>query len=135
MTEEPSDDAGRPPDDAGRADAVVRHGDGERPRAGEEDLFAALDRTRADLAAAPVPPLPTDFAARMAAGLAAERARATAGTGPAPSPPPRAVAPCRPPSRRPATRADGHGDAGRRARRRALAYGFVALAAVAVVTG
>jgi hypothetical protein len=136
MTEEPSDDAGRPGDDAGRTDAVVRHGDGERPRAGEEDLFAALDRTRADLAEAPVPPLPPDFAARMAAGLAAERARATAGTGPVPSVPPRAGASSRPPSRRPGTRADGHGDAGRRAgRRRALAYGLVALAAVAVVTG
>jgi hypothetical protein len=135
MTEEPSDDTGRA-HDAGRAEAAARHGDGERPRAGEEDLFAALDRTRADLAAAPVPPLPTDFAARMAAELAAERARGTAGTGPAPSVSPRTGAPSRPPSRPPGTRADGHGGADRRARRRrALAYGLVALAAVAVVTG
>ena len=85
MTEEPSDDTERPDDDAGRADAVARHGDGGRPRAGEEELFAALDRTRADLAAAPLPPLPADFAARMAAALDAERARGAATAGPPPS--------------------------------------------------
>lgn len=68
----------------GRDDAVRRHGDGEAPRAGEEGLFAALDRTRSDLAAAPAPALPEGFAARMQAALAAERATgAPAGPDPA----------------------------------------------------
>src|ERR1700712_1710543 len=144
MTEEPRDDAGCAADGAGRADAVARHGDGERPRAGEEELFAALDRTRADLAAAPVRPLPPGFADRMRAELTAERAcgASAAGTGgggggragprraaAAPrrgrGPPP--VAPPRPPSRRPGARADGPGGAGPgRRRRRVLAYGLVA---------
>ena len=147
MTEEPSDDAGRPDGRADRADAVARHGDGGRPRAGEEELFAALDRTRADLAAAPLPPLPAGFAARMAAELDAERARGAAGASPSPTPPPdcpasppspasRSGAPSRPPSRRAGSRADRPGGSRRPARRRrALAYGLVALAVVAVVTG
>jgi hypothetical protein len=130
MTDEPRDDAGRPADAAGRADAAHRHGDGEGPRPGEEELFAALDRTRADLAAAPAPPPPADFAARMAAELAAEQARTAQAS------PPRPGAPSRPPSRRPGARAEERGDARPpRRRRRALAYGLVALVAVAVVTG
>jgi hypothetical protein len=154
MTEEPRDDAGRAADGARRADAVVRHGDGERPRAGEEELFAALDRTRADLAAAPVPPLPPGFADRMRAELAAERARGAGAPGTtgaaaardaagpadpaagATHPGPRPGAPSRPPSRRTGAPADGPGGAGPgRRRRRVLAYGLVALAVVAVVTG
>src|ERR1700712_155509 len=110
MTEEPRDDAGCAADGAGRADAVARHGDGERPRAGEEELFVALDRTRADLAAAPVPPLPTGFADRVPAALAAERATGVPGAGPdgasppasdpPASHPPSPHAPSRAPSRR-----------------------------------
>jgi hypothetical protein len=137
MTEEPRDDAGRPAADDARADAVRRHGGGERPRAGEEDLFAALERTRADLAAAPVPPLPTGFGDRMAAALAAERARGTAGTAPDATPPPpapRTGSPSRPPSR-PGARADDRGGGRPARRRRALAYGLVTLAAVAAVVG
>ena len=145
MTEDPRDDAGRQAEDAGRADAVHRHGDGERPRAGEEELFVALDRTRADLAAAPVPPLPTGFADRMAAALAAERATGVPGAGPdgasppasdpPASHPPSPHAPSRAPSRRPGTRADRRGPGPARRHRRALTSGLVALAAVAAVAG
>jgi hypothetical protein len=136
MTEEPRDDAGRPAEDAARAGAVHRHGDGERPRAGEEELFAALERTRADLAAAPVPPLPTGFADRMAAALAAERASGAPGPdAPQPPAPQRPVSPSHPPSRRPGTRADRRGPGPARHRRRVLAHGLVALAAVAAVAG
>jgi hypothetical protein len=137
MTEEPRDDAGRAAADDDRADAARRHGEGERPRTDEEELFAALERTRADLAAAPVPPLPTGFADRMAAALAAERARTTAGTAPDAAPPPpssRTGAHSRPPSR-PATRADDRCGGRPARRRRALAYGLVTLAAVAAVVG
>lgn len=137
------------------ADAARRHGDGERPRAGEEELFAALDRTRADLAATTVPPLPEGFAARLRDGLAAERARAAEGVpggdadgGAPPSPsgpgpaghPSSGSGPARG-SARPITpvgasgpaRPGGRDRAGRR--RRALAAGLLALAAVAAVTG
>jgi hypothetical protein len=139
MTEEPRDGAGRPAADDARADAVRRHGDGERPRAGEEELFAALERARADLAAAPVPPLPTGFGDRMTAALAAERARRTAGSAPdstpaVSSPAPRTGAPSRPPSR-PEARADDRGGVRPARRRRALACGLVTLAAVAAVVG
>jgi hypothetical protein len=87
----------------GRDDAVVRHGDGRAPRPGEEALFEALDRTRADLAAAPVPPLPTGFAAQLQARIAAERAAAGTGTPPRDpsSDPPTSQPSSRPPSSQP----------------------------------
>ncbi|WP_018330372.1 hypothetical protein [Actinomycetospora chiangmaiensis] len=67
------------------ADAAARHGDGGSPRPGEEDLFAALDRTRADLAAAPRPAAPPDLTASLLAAVAAERAAGPATSTPAPS--------------------------------------------------
>jgi hypothetical protein len=134
---------------AGEA-ATLRHGDGEGPRPGEEALFAALDRTRADLAAAPAPEMPEGLAAVLQGRLDAERAAGSpaeaspdpvAGTvdtvdtvdtaEPAAGPRGRSSRPGRPPGRPeaiPARRA-------RRARRRGLAYGLLALAGAAVVAG
>ncbi|HEY2191881.1 MAG TPA: hypothetical protein VGH76_06205 [Actinomycetospora sp.] len=135
----PGDGRRAPAVDPGADDAVVRHGDGHAPRPGEEALFAALDRTRAELAAAPAPPLPAGFAARMQERLAAEGAAGAddAGSGaPPPSgsgrggrnrPPGRSSS--RPPGR-PAGRGGPH-----RTRRRLLAAGLGALALVAAVTG
>ncbi|NMO90276.1 hypothetical protein [Actinomycetospora sp. TBRC 11914] len=147
-------------DDAERAaeqaeDAVLRHAEGQPPRAGEEQLFAALDRTRADLAAAPVPPVPPGFAARLQERLAAERAAApsggdpddadhvddgrASGRPPAPSRPPSQL-PSSPPSRsssRPPSSPPSPGPAGRGPRgplrRRTLAAALGALAVVAAV--
>lgn len=128
---------GDPTGDGATADAARRHGDGEAPRAGEEELFAALERTRADLAATPAPPVPEGFAARLQAALAAER---TAGGAPVPDrapPGPRADAPVSPGLRpgpvrtRPPGRRDRPGPGSRR--RRALVGGLVALGVVAAV--
>ncbi|GLZ54940.1 hypothetical protein [Actinomycetospora sp. NBRC 106378] len=55
-------------------DAAERHGAGASPRPGEEELFAALDRTRADLAAAPRPTAPEGLTASLLAAVADERA-------------------------------------------------------------
>ncbi|MCD2186450.1 hypothetical protein [Actinomycetospora soli] len=54
-------------------DAALRHGEGDGPRPGEEELFAALDRTRADLAAAPRPVAPEGLTGSLLAAVAAER--------------------------------------------------------------
>ncbi|MDL5154864.1 hypothetical protein [Actinomycetospora termitidis] len=108
---------GGAPGDAGPVDAATRHGDGEAPGPGEEELFAALDRTRADLAAAPRPAAPAGFADALAAAVAAERAAGTTdggAAGPGPTRSPRV---------------------GRPRRRRFLAAGLLAAAAAAVVVG
>lgn len=89
-------------------DAPERHGAGESPRSGEEGLFAALDRTRADLAAAPRPAPPEGLTAGLLAAVAAERER-----GPVPAPPSRRRVP--------------------RPRRRRLAVATAGLAAAAAV--
>jgi hypothetical protein len=126
---------GDPTSDGTAADAARRHGDGEAPRGGEEELFAALERTRADLASTPAPPVPEGFASRMQAALAAERA---AGGTPVPDrTPPRADAPVSPGRRpgrvrtRPPGRRDRPGPGSRG--RRALVGGLVALGVVAAV--
>ncbi|MCD2193117.1 hypothetical protein LQ327_06905 [Actinomycetospora endophytica] len=120
-------------EDPATDDAARRHGDGEAPRPGEEDLFAALERTRAELGAAPAPRPPEDFASRMQAALAAERSAggppATAAGGPG-HPKPRALRAGRTRSRPPGR----PGPPSRR--RRVVAGGVVALAvAAAVVAG
>jgi hypothetical protein len=61
-------------DPGGAPDAAERHGAGASPRPGEEELFAALDRTRADLAAAPRPTAPEGLTASLLAAVADERA-------------------------------------------------------------
>lgn len=142
MTERPA--AGEHPDD----EAVHRHADGAAPRPGEEALFAALDHTRADLAAAPRPAPPEGLAAALQAALAAaDPARNDdAAPGPAPSGPTRPdagqpsstdrVAPARPadrPGSGPADRRDPRRPA--RNRRRLLVGGLAALAALAVLVG
>ncbi len=135
----PREDAGGAPD-AGATDAVLRHAEGQPPRPGEEELFAALDRTRAELAAAPPPPLPTGFAAQLQERLAAERAAAASGhPGQRPAHPPATGRPVpsspRGPSR-PPREPDGRGARGpARRRRRLLAAGLGVLAVVAAVTG
>lgn len=141
--EEPRDDDGRGDEDAG-----LRHAEGQRPRPGEEELFAALDRTRADLAAAPVPPLPAGFAASLQDRLAAERAaagRPTTADDHAASPVRSGRAPSNPSSRPPSRPGGGPssrpGSAGRgttgaaRRRRRVLTAALGALVVVATVTG
>lgn len=60
--------------DGDAPDAAERHGAGAAPRPGEEELFAALDRTRADLAAAPRPVAPEGLTASLLAAVAAEAA-------------------------------------------------------------
>ncbi|MEJ2869971.1 hypothetical protein WCD74_19545 [Actinomycetospora sp. OC33-EN08] len=122
---------GGPPGDA-ETDAALRHGEGEAPRPGEEELFAALDRTRADLAAAPRPAAPEGLAAALEAALAAERSASGPPPGrPVPTRPGRPRPPSRPPSlppSRPPGRRQG-------TRRRLLAGGLVAVAVAAVVAG
>jgi hypothetical protein len=127
--------------DAAAEDAARRHGDGGAPRTGEEELFAALERTRADLAAAPAPPLPEGFASRMQAALAAERAAGGApeaggaGSGPPVAAPGRPASPGRRPARirtRPPGPQGRPGQGTRRRRVLACALAAVALAAVVV---
>ncbi|GAA4838327.1 hypothetical protein GCM10023201_29420 [Actinomycetospora corticicola] len=93
-------------------DAVGRHGAGGSPRPGEEHLFAALDRTRADLAATPRPTAPAGLTGALLAAVAAER-----DAGPAPAVEPR-------PADTPGRRRPG---------RRWLAAGTVGVAAAAAV--
>lgn len=96
-------------------DAAERHGAGGAPRDGEAELFAALDRTRADLAAAPRPAAPEGLTASLLAAVAAER-EGTPSRPSEPSPPS--------PSRRRVARPR---------RRVAVAVGVAGLAAAAAV--
>lgn len=83
----------RPPPDP--HETARRHGDGHAPRAGEEALFVALERTRADLADAPSPAPPEGLVSRMQAAIAAERGASPPTDGPlgSPAPPPRGRGP------------------------------------------
>jgi hypothetical protein len=106
------------PDAGDIEDAVGRHGAGGSPRPGEEPLFAALDRTRADLAATPRPTAPAGLTGALLAAVAAER-----DAGPPPAAPPVPAARPAPDARRRAARPT----------RRWLAVGTLGVAAAAAV--